>query len=106
MALLQFLSDNFWEFVIFLVLFGGSITALIRWFIRQAYEHRERMQEKKNEELRLKIQLEQVKHERISAQRATTNSGPLPKDASWNEHVQASYEMGYQEQVQQQVQQQ
>lgn len=104
MAFLQFLTDHFIEFIIFLFLFGGSISALIRWFIRQAYEHRERMQEKKNEELRLKIQLEQTKHERISAQRVA--SGPLPKDASWDEHVQATYEMGYQEQVQQQVQQQ
>ncbi|MEO7019497.1 MAG: hypothetical protein ABI234_05045 [Ktedonobacteraceae bacterium] len=102
MDILKLLFDNFWGVIIFLAIFGGSIGAGLRWFIRHSYEHRERMQEKKNEELRLNIQLEQAKHERLSAQRIATSSDPLPKDASWNDHIQATYETGYQQQIQQQ----
>lgn len=102
MDFLHLLFDHFFEVIIFLFLFGGSIGAALRWFVRHSYEHRERMQEKKNEELRLKIQLEQTRHERLSAQRGANPSVPLPKDAPWEDQVQSSYEMGYQQQIQQQ----
>lgn len=102
MDFFKLLFDHFFEVIIFLFLFGGSIGAAVRWFIHRSFEHRERMQEKRNEELRLKIQLEQAKNERLSSQRAVASATSLPKDASWNDQVQGPYEMGYQQQIQQQ----
>jgi hypothetical protein len=101
MDILTFLFDRWLEVIIFVFLFGGSIGAALRWFIRSSFEHRERMQEKKNEELRLKIQLEQSRNERLNMQHVAASSDPLPKDVSWND-MQNTYEMGYQQQTQQQ----
>lgn len=96
MDVLTLLFNHFVEVVIFLLLFGGSIGAILRWFVRRLFEHRERLQEQKNEELRLKIQLEQARNERPNVQQMASSSEPLPKDAPWNEQTQATYEMGYQ----------
>jgi hypothetical protein len=96
MGFFNLIFDHFWEVVIFLILFGGSIGAALRWIIRQSFEHHERMQEKRNEQLRLQIQLEQARNERISTQRPPVASDPLPKDASWDDEIQTTYEMGYQ----------
>lgn len=106
MDFLNLLFANFWEVIIFLFLFGGSIGAAIRWFVRHSFEHRERMQEKRNEELRLRIQLEQTRTEQANLKKSAARfSDPAPKDASWtdatpvaNERIQATYEQGYQQQ--------
>lgn len=98
MDFFKLLFDHFFEVIVFLFLFGGSIGAALRWFIRHSFEHGERMQEKRNEELRLKIQLEQARNESRSLKNVAATSGPLPKDAPWDEHVQTSYEQGYQQQ--------
>lgn len=99
MDFLNLLFAHFVEVIIFLILFGGSIGGALRWMIRQSFEHRERMQEKRNEELRLRIQLEQSRAALSSARRA---SGPAPKDASWQDNpVETPYETGYQQIIQQ-----
>ncbi len=68
----------------------------------QVLKHKERMQEIRNEELRLQIQLAQMRGERLDAQRTPLSSDPLPRDASWDDRVQTPYEMGYQQMEQQQ----
>lgn len=101
MDFFRLLFDHFFEVIVFLFLFGGSIGTAVRWFIRRSFEHQERMQEKKNEELRLKIQLEQTKNARLGLQHGEESSHPLPKDAPWHDQVQSTYDMGYQQQIQQ-----
>jgi len=98
MDFVNLIFDHFFEVIIFLFLFGGSIGAALRWIIRQSFGHRERMQAQRNEELRLKVQLEQLKTERLSLRQPPAPSDQSPKDASWDDHVQANYEMGYQQQ--------
>lgn len=98
MDFFKLLFDHFFEVIIFLFLFGGSIGAALRWFIRHSFQHRERMQEKRNEELRLKIQLEQTRSEHANAKKLAKSSAPLPKDVSWDEQPQTVYEQGYQQQ--------
>lgn len=89
MQVLQFLFDHFWLVVLFLFFFGGSIWAAIEWTVRRILKHRERMQELKNEELRLHLQLAQVNKKQ---------STPTPKEAAWEEHESPPYEIGYQQQ--------
>jgi hypothetical protein len=98
MDFLNLLFEHFWEVIIFLFLFGGSIGGALRWFIRHSFEHRERMQEKRNEELRLRIQLEQVRNEHADLRKPLNPSDPSPKDISWDEQAQTTYEQGYQQQ--------
>jgi hypothetical protein len=97
MDLLNALFNHFWEVVIFLILFGGAIGSALRWLIARAYKHFETMQDKRNEELRLKLQLEQVRKEQLAMQSGPRGRKPQPKDASWDEQVQSTYEMGYQQ---------
>ncbi len=92
----------FWAIFGLLFVFGGPIIYGISVYIRQSFKHRERMQERRNEELRLQIQLEQMRNMHTSGQNVPPPSGPLPKGASWEEQVQAPYEMGYQQMNQQQ----
>jgi hypothetical protein len=87
MDVLNLVFDHFIEVLIVLFLFGGSLGAWLRWFVRHVCEHRERMQEKRNEELRLSIRLEQERR-----------AGSLPRDICWEEQIQMSYEQGYQQQ--------
>ena len=98
MDFFKLLFDHFFEVIIFLFLFGGSIWAALRWLVRHAFQHRERMQEKRNEELRLMIQLEQIRNQRPNVKKPAKSSGPLPKETSWDEQVQTTYEQGYQRQ--------
>ena len=98
MDFLKLIFDNFVEVVIFLLLFGGSIGALLRWFFHHLFKHRERIQELRNEELRLRLELEQARKEQSGIKTPVASSGPLPKDISWDDHVQTTYEQGYQQQ--------
>ena len=101
MDFFNLLFDHFFEVIIFLFLFGGSIGAALRWFIHSSFEHREQMQEKRNEELRLRIQLEQVRNEHTNQRKPPDSSDPMPRDTSWDEQVQTTYEQGYQQMYQQ-----
>lgn len=103
MDILNLLFDHFFEVIVFLFLFGGSIGAALRWLVRKSFEHSERLQDMRNEELRLKIQYEQTKNEQRNTPHVATPSDPLPKDASWHDDVQPTYEMGYQQQSQHQA---
>lgn len=98
MDFFKLVFDHFFEVIIFLFLFGGSIGAALRWFIRHTFEHRERMQEKRNEELRLMIQLEQARNGHPDLKKSSKPADPLPKDTFWDEQVQTIYEQGYQQQ--------
>jgi hypothetical protein len=98
MALLQLFFNNFWLIVIFLFFFGGSIWAAIRWIIRHILEHQARMQEMRNEELRLQLQIAQANRGKFNQEPLRSSTSPAPKDASWEEREQADYETGYQQQ--------
>ncbi len=88
----------FWEIFIFVFFFGGSIWAALEWTIRRTMKHRERMQELRNEELRLQLQLTQGNREGFNNS-SFVPSQPSPKQASWEEQRQASsYETGYPQQ--------
>jgi hypothetical protein len=98
MNVLNLLFDHFWEVVIFLFLFGGSIWAGIQWILKRTLKHRETMQEKRNEELRLLLQIEQAKNNLINTSYPSSTPVSVPKDVSWEEQTSASYETGYQQQ--------
>jgi hypothetical protein len=83
-----------WGILALLVIFGSPA---IYGIITQMFRHRERMQEKRNEELRLQLQLEQLRSEQLNVQKRPAGSDPLPKDAFWDDQVQTPYEMGYQQ---------
>ncbi len=97
MQVLQLLFDNFWFVVIFLFLFGGSIWGAIWETMRRVLKHREHMQELKNEELRLQLQLIQENKEK-STQGSSYAS--TPKEANREEYESPLYETGYQQQSQ------
>ena len=97
MQVLQLFFDHFWETVLFLFFFGGSIWAAIQWIIRRSLKHREKMQELKNEELHLQLQIAQMNQESF-LKKPFHSSSPMPKEASWQEQGQTAYEMGYQHQ--------
>ncbi|GHO55475.1 hypothetical protein [Ktedonobacter robiniae] len=83
--LLKTFFDNIWVIMIFLFIFGGSITGIVR----SMFDHRLKMQEKKNEELRLRLELEHM--------RKIPGAGmPQPKESAWDEQPLAGYDGGYQ----------
>ncbi len=84
-----------WAIVVGFFLFGSP--AAIYGIITQWFRHKEQMQDKRNEELRLQLQLEQADQERLGRQRYLLSSDPLPKEASWEDQVQTPYEIGYQQ---------
>ncbi|WP_220192393.1 hypothetical protein [Ktedonospora formicarum] len=90
---IQTFFQNFWLIVIFLFIFGGSITAFVRWMFNAGYEHQLKMQEKKNEELRLRLELA-----RMQQKPGRGREMPEPKESTWDEQPVASYEGGYQSQ--------
>ena len=87
--LLKTFFENIWVIMIFLFIFGGSITGIVR----SMFDHRLKMQEKKNEELRLRLELERV---RKAPERGPNM--PQPKESTWDEQPLAGYDGGYQEQ--------
>ena len=97
MQVLQLFFDHFWETVLFLFFFGGSIWAAIQWIIRRSLKHREKMQELKNDELRLQLQIAQMNQESF-LKKPYHSSTPSPKEASWEEQRQTAYETGYKQQ--------
>lgn len=89
--IIQLFFSNFWLIVIFLLIFGGSITAFLRAIVNANYEHRLRMQEKKNEELRLRLELA-----RAQQGPGRVTDLPTPKESAWDEVPMAGYDEGYQ----------
>ena len=96
MDILRYLGEYFWVILIFFFVFGGSVWGAAKWILQRVFQHRERMQEIRNEQLRLQLQLEQTKLERVQIYRPATG----PKETSWDELAQATYDAGYQEQKQ------
>lgn len=83
-----------WAIFVGFFMFGSPA---IYGIVTQWFKHKEHIQDKRNEELRLQLQLEQVRQERLGVQRSSRSSDPLPKEESWDDQVQATYEMGYQQ---------
>ncbi len=100
MDILNLLFDHYIQVIIFLLLFGGSIGGALRWLIHRSFQHRERMQEKRNEELRLLLQLKNAEEKRPKMNNSPASaSRPLPKDMPWDDQTQTTYEQGYQQQM-------
>jgi hypothetical protein len=93
MQVLQLLFNNFWLVVLFFFLFGGSIWEALRRILK----HRERMQELRNEELRLQLQLAQENKKKSTQDFSYAST---PKEANREEYESPLYETGYQQQSQ------
>jgi len=95
MSFMQMLAANFWTTVI-LMIFIIAIVSIVLGIWLEAYKvqskSRQKMLELRNEELRLKLEL----------QKRGTQAGisEEPKEPSWEEQAQTSYEIGYQQQRQ------
>jgi hypothetical protein len=97
MGFMQMLAANFWTTVI-LMIFIISLVSIILGIWLEAYkvknQSRQEMLGLRNEELRLRLKLEQQK-------RGTQAIVPEePKEPSWEEQSPTNYEMGYQQQQQ------
>ena len=98
MGFMQMMAANFWITVVVMI-FVISLVSIVLGIALEAYKvsskSRQRMQELRNEELRLRLKLEQQ-------QKGTQPGVPadlvLPKEPSWEEQSQVRYEMGYQRQ--------
>lgn len=99
MGFLQILTANFWTTVVIL-LFIITIVSIVLGIISEMYKTSIRASQKKmelrNEELRLRLQLEQQK--KGNAVDSPQANLPQPKELSWEEQSQIHYEMGYQQQ--------
>ena len=98
MDFIKLLSENFWTTVV-LSLFIISIVSIVLGIWLEFYKIRirssQRLQELRNEELRLQLKLEQERKGKEHDFPPTDFSSP--KQPSWGEQVQAGYEMGYQQ---------
>lgn len=97
MGFMQILAANFWTTVILMV-FLITIVSIVLGIWLEAYKVKskasQKMLELRNEELRLRLMLEQQK-------KGTHVSVPAePKEPSWEEQSPLNYEMGYQQQQQ------
>lgn len=98
MDFLKMLAANFWMTVVIL-LFIITIVSIVFGILLEIYKTSirasEKRQELRNEELRLQLRLEQQKKENVAGLPSTNL--PQPKEPSWEEQSQISYEMGYQQ---------
>jgi membrane protein insertase Oxa1/YidC/SpoIIIJ len=98
MDFFQWLANNFWLTVV-LCLFIISMVSIVFGILLEAYKASIRSDQKRmelrNEGLRLQLKLEQQKKE--SAAGISPVDLPRPKEPSWEEQSQTSYEMGYQQ---------
>ena len=99
MDFMKMLSENFWTTVV-LLLFIISIVSIVLGILLEVYKIRirsgQKLQELRNEELRLQLKLEQQKKENRTGFPAADFSSP--KEPTWGEQAQTGYEMGYQHQ--------
>jgi hypothetical protein len=95
MDIIRIMTENFWTTLV-LMLFIITIVSIVLGIMLEFYKTKirasERAQELRNEELRLQLQLQGGKGERDSSKHVS-----LPKEPSWAEQSQMSYEMGYQQ---------
>ena len=99
MDFMKLLSENFWTTVV-LLLFIITIVSIVLGILLEVYKIRmrssQKLQELRNEELRLQLKLaQQQKGNRPDFSAADFSS---PKEPTWGEQAQAGYEMGYQHQ--------
>lgn len=95
MDFLKMLADNFW-FMLFIIIIVSVVGGLVLEAYKASIKSRQKMLELRNEELRLRLMMEQQKKEQRTG--ASAADVTLPKEASWQEQAQTSYEMGYQQQ--------
>lgn len=100
MNIWQYLNNYSCLFLIIFIAFSGSLWGAVRWLVNSTFQHRQRMQEMRNEQLRLELQIAQTKGEHPYGYRPTA----VPKEASWDEQPQATYENDYQTGYQEQTQ--
>ena len=95
MDFIKMMSDNFWTTVV-LMLFIITMVSIVFGIVLEFYKTKiraaEKAQELRNEELRLQLQLQGGKGER-----GPSKDFSQPKEPSWAEQSQMSYEMGYQQ---------
>jgi predicted Holliday junction resolvase-like endonuclease len=98
MGFIQMLADNIWLTVV-LLLFIISMVSIVLGILLEVSEINIRASEKRmelrNEEMRLQLRLEQQKKENAAG--SPSINLPQPKEPSWEEQSQISYEMGYQQ---------
>lgn len=98
MGFMQMMANNFWLTVV-LLLFIISIVSIVLGILLEVYKTSIRASEKRlelrNEELRLQLGLAQQKKENAAS--SPSLNLPQPKEPSWEEQSQISYEMGYQQ---------
>lgn len=76
-----------WAIFVGFFMFGSPA---IYGIVTQWFKHKEHMQDKHNEELRLQLQLEQACQERLGVQGSSRSSDPQPKEVFWDDQVQVS----------------
>ena len=95
MDFIKMMSDNFWTTVV-LMLFIITIVSIVLGIVLEFYKTKiraaEKAQELRIEELRLQLQLPGRKIEHGPSKETF-----FPKEPSWAEQSQMSYEMGYQQ---------
>jgi hypothetical protein len=98
MGFMQTLAANFWITVVVMI-FIISIVSIVLGIALEVFKvsskSRQKMLELRNEELRLRLKLEQQKK---GGQPGVPADLVLPKEPSWEEQSQVNYEMGYQRQ--------
>jgi hypothetical protein len=98
MDFMRILTDNFWTLVV-LLLFIITIVSIVLGILLELYKTSIKASQKRmelhNEELRLQLMLEQQKKEDRAGSPPANHS--LPKEPSWEEQSQISYDMGYQQ---------
>ena len=99
MDFIKMLAENLWAAIV-LMLFIITIVSIVFGILLEAYKvnmkYRQKMQELRNEELRLQLKLGQQKKENTSG--SWSPDLPLPKEEpSWAEQSQSSYKMGYEQ---------
>jgi hypothetical protein len=100
MDFIKMLTENLWAAVV-LMLFIITMVSIVFGILLEAYKvnmkYRQKMQELRNEELRLQLKLGQQKKENTFG--SWSPDIPLPKEEpSWPEQSQSSYKMGYEQQ--------
>jgi hypothetical protein len=98
MDFMKLLSENFWTTVV-LLLFIITIVSIVLGILLEVYKIRirssQKLQELRNEELRLQLKLQEQKKGRGTDFAPTDYSSP--KEPTWGEQAQTGYEMGYQQ---------
>jgi hypothetical protein len=99
MDFMKLLSENFWTTVV-LLLFIITIVSIVLGILLEVYKIRirssQKLQELRNEELRLQLKLEQ--QQKGNRPDFSAADFPSPKEPTWGEQAQTGYEMGYQHQ--------